>query len=160
MEASLIIDYDNFCSAGFWPCHESLCPLQDLILELPSTGWRRYVPTRMFRWQSQSAHHRLKYMLSFLHLSFMLHYWVRCCLSIKHRTPAAMAVAVVCGVSTVAADITKMISDRGYPTVGSKHFIRYKYHHSVLPPCEGNLLSTTRGGAWLPVWTRLLPTLR
>jgi len=42
---------------------------------------------------------------------------------------------VVCGFFTVAVDITKMISDRGYPTVGSRHFIRYKYHHSVLPPC-------------------------
>jgi len=48
----------------------------------------------------------------------------------------------------VAVDITKMISDGGgggwgiSGTVGSRHFIRYKYHHSVLPSCEGIPLST------------------
>jgi len=44
-----------------------------------------------------------------------------------------------------------MISDRGISlTVGSRHFIRYKYHYSVLPPCEGIPLSTSWGRAWLP----------
>jgi len=47
-------------------------------------------------------------------------------------------VVVVFGVFTVAVYITKMISDLGYPTVDSQHFIRYKFHHSVLPSCEGS----------------------
>jgi len=46
----------------------------------------------------------------------------------------------------VAVDITTMtvISDRGggVPTVGSRHIIKYKYHNSVLPPCEAIPLST------------------
>jgi len=48
----------------------------------------------------------------------------------------------------VAVDITKMISDReGWGGGWLPHslftaFIRCKYHHSVLPPCEGIPLST------------------
>jgi len=53
-----------------------------------------------------------------------------------------------------------MISDRGgiSRTVGSRHFIRYKYHHSVLPPCEGIPLSTASGRVWLPACISSLPT--
>jgi len=38
--------------------------------------------------------------------------------------------------SFVAVDITKMISELRFPTDGSLHFFRYKYHHLVLPTSE------------------------
>jgi len=51
----------------------------------------------------------------------------------------------VCGFFTVAVDITRMISDYGYPTVSSLHIIRYKkYHHLVLLPCVRIPQFTTR----------------
>jgi len=53
-----------------------------------------------------------------------------------------------------------MISDRG---VSHARLVRgtllgTKYHHSVLPPCEGIPLSTAWGRAWLPACTSSLPT--
>jgi len=78
-----------------------------------------------------------------------LHIMESSCLSKKLGAPTAIIL--------YAQHTTKWCCCVWFSTIGSWHFIRYKYHHSVLPPCEGIPLSTTRGRAWLPAWTSSLP---